>query len=149
MSTEKEEKAIRSFRDGLNCAQAVVSAYSQELKFEPALALSLSCGFGGGMGRLQQTCGAVTGSFMVLGIYNCQKYTDNKERKDKTYGMIQEFSDRFQSLHGATDCRTLLGCDLRTEEGQRHLKEHHLHEVICEDCIRDALKITDGLIHGY
>ncbi|MGV8137134.1 MAG: C-GCAxxG-C-C family protein [Mangrovibacterium sp.] len=69
--------------------------------------------------------------------------------KDKTYEMIQEFSDRFLSLHGAIDCRTLLGCDLRTEEGQQHLKKHQLHEAICEGCIRDALKITDGLMHGY
>lgn len=62
--------------------------------------------------------------------------------------MIQEFSDRFRSLHGGIDCRTLLGCDLRTEEGQQHLKEQHLHETICKGCIRDALKITDMLIHG-
>jgi C_GCAxxG_C_C family probable redox protein len=148
MLKEKEEKAIRSFRNGLNCAQAVVSAYTEELKFDPALALSLSCGFGGGMGRLQQTCGAVTGAFMVLGIYNCRKHTDNKERKDKTYGMIQEFSSRFQALHGAIDCRTLLGCDLRTEEGQQYLKEHALHDTICEYCICDALKISDELMQS-
>lgn len=145
MLNEKEEKALLAFRNGLNCAQAVVSAYTEELKFDPGLALSLSCGFGGGMGRLQLTCGAVTGAFMVFGIYNCRKYTDNKERKDKTYGMIREFSSRFEKLHGATDCRTLLGCDLRTEEGQQYLKEHALHDTLCEACIRDALMLADEL----
>jgi C_GCAxxG_C_C family probable redox protein len=148
MLNEREEKALRSFRNGLNCAQSVLSAYTEELKFDSALALSLSCGFGGGMGRLQQTCGAVTGAFMVLGIYNCRKYTDNKERKDKTYGMVQEFNSRFQALHGATDCRTLLGCDLRTEEGQQRLKEHALHDTICEACIRDAVKLSDELMQS-
>lgn len=54
-------KAIESFRSGLNCAQAVVTAYADELNFDNNLALSVSCGFGGGMGRLQETCGAVTG----------------------------------------------------------------------------------------
>lgn len=67
-----EEKAIVSFKAGLNCAQAVLTAYADDLSFDNNLALSVSCGFGGGMGRLQQTCGAVTGSFMVLGIYNCR-----------------------------------------------------------------------------
>ena len=81
MQTAKEKKAISSFKNGLNCAQSVVSAYTDEMKFDPGLALSLSCGFGGGMGRLQETCGAVTGSFMILGIHNCKKYQDNKDRK--------------------------------------------------------------------
>ena len=51
----KEDKAIRSFKSGLNCAQAVLTAYSDDLSFDNSLALNLSCGFGGGMGRLQET----------------------------------------------------------------------------------------------
>jgi len=146
--TEKMEKAVCSFKNGLNCAQSVISAYSDELEFDPGLALSISCGFGGGMGRLQQTCGAVTGSFMVLGIYNCKKYQDNKERKDNTYAMIQEFDRKFKSIHEVTDCRSLLNCDLRTEEGQQYLKEHNLHEVICEGCIKDSIRIIQELTEG-
>lgn len=145
MKQTKEEKAISAFKNGLNCAQSVVSAYAEDLDFDRSLALRMSCGFGGGMGRLQETCGAVTGSFMVLGIYNCKKYRDNNERKDKTYGMVQEFSRRFKAIHGTTDCRTLLDCDLRTEEGQQYLKVHNLHEVICEDCIKDSIQIIQEL----
>lgn len=70
----REEKAIEPFRAGLNCAQAVLAAYSDDLNFDKNLALNISCGFGGGMGRIQETCGAVTGSFMVLSIYNGKKY---------------------------------------------------------------------------
>ncbi len=145
MCPAKCEKAIGSFKSGLNCAQSVVSAYADDLEYDLPLALRISCGFGGGMGRLQETCGAVTGSFMVLGIYNCKKYQENQERKDKTYAMIQEFSRRFKEIHGATDCRTLLNCDLRTEEGQQYLKDNNLHEVICENCISDSVRIIDEL----
>jgi C_GCAxxG_C_C family probable redox protein len=60
---KKEDKAIGLFKSGLNCAQSVLTAYAEELDFDKNLALSISCGFGGGMGRLQETCGAVTGSF--------------------------------------------------------------------------------------
>jgi C_GCAxxG_C_C family probable redox protein len=142
----KVEIAIRSFNADLNCAQSVMTAYMEEFNIDPEIALSVSCGFGGGMGRLQETCGAVTGAFMVLGIHNCKKYTDNKDRKEKTYAMIQEFSDKFKSLHGTMDCRLLLNCDLRTEEGQRYVKENKLHETICEKCVSDSIRLIEELV---
>ncbi len=141
-----EEKAVQSFQSGFNCAQAVLTAYSDKMGFDNKLALSLSCGFGGGMGRLQEKCGAVTGAFMVFGIYNCQKYTDNKERKNETYSMIQRFNNEFIAIHGTSDCKSLLKCDLKTDEGQRFLKENRLSETVCEKCITDAIKIVDKLI---
>jgi len=141
-----EEKAFRTFRSGLNCAQAVFTAYTDELEFDNNLALSVSCGFGGGMGRLQETCGAVTGSFMVLGIFNCKKLSENKERKEATYSMIQEFSKEFKQINGTTDCHELLKCDLKTEEGNIFAKENNLFETVCEKCISDSVKILNKLI---
>ena len=125
----KEEKAIQSFRAGLNCAQSLMTSYSDELGFDNDLAVRISCGFGGGMGRLQETCGAATGAFMVLGIHYCSKFTDNKDRKEATYSAIQKFADRFKSIHGTLDCKSLLNCDLKTEEGHRYLKENRLSEA--------------------
>lgn len=141
----KEEKAIQSFRAGLNCAQATVTAYSDDLNFDNELAARISCGFGGGMGRLQETCGAVTGAFMVLGIHYCSKFTDNKDRKEATYLAVQKFADRFNSKHGTLNCKSLMNCSLRTEEGQKLIKENNLHEKVCEKCIADAISIVDEL----
>ena len=141
-----EEKAIISFKSGLNCAQAVVTAYADEFNYDNNLTLSVACGFGGGMGRLQETCGAVTGSFMVLGIYNCKKFTDNKDRKEATYSMVQKFSKKFKQINGATDCKALLKCDLKTDEGNRYARDNNLFEIVCEKCISDSLKIIDELI---
>ena len=143
---QKAEKAISSFRAGLNCAQSVLKAYADEMNINNEFALSVSCGFGGGMGRLQETCGAVTGSFMVFGVYNFKKYADNKDRKEKTYAMIQKFSSKFKSFHSVMDCKTLLGADLNTEEGQKYVAENNLHEKVCERCISDAIEIVDELI---
>jgi C_GCAxxG_C_C family probable redox protein len=142
----QEEKAIKSFREGLNCAQATVTAYSDDMGFDNDLATRISCGFGGGMGRLQETCGAVTGAFMVLGIHYCSKYKDNKDRKEATYSAIQKFADRFNSIYGTSDCKSLLNCSLRTEEGQKFIKENNLHEKVCEKCIADAIMIVNELI---
>jgi len=141
-----EEKAIRTFRSGLNCAQAVITAYSEEMKFDNNLALNVSVGFGGGMGRLQKTCGAVTGSFMVLGIHNCKKLSDNKDRKETTYSMIQKFSQEFKLINGTTDCLELLKCDLKTEEGNRFAKENNLFGTVCEKCISDSVRTINKLI---
>ena len=140
-----EEKALESFRSGLNCAQAVVTSYSENMNFDSNLALSISCGFGGGMGKLQETCGAVTGSFMVLGIYNCKKFSENKERKEATYSMVQKFSERFKHINSSTDCISLLKCDLKTEEGNRYAKENDLFGTICEKCISDSIRIISEL----
>jgi C_GCAxxG_C_C family probable redox protein len=141
-----EEKAITTFRAGLNCAQAVLTAYSDEMSFDENLALSVSCGFGGGMGRLQETCGAVTGSYMVLGVYNCKKFADNQERKEKTYAMIQKFSNKFKEINGSTDCIELIKCDLKTEEGHLYAKDNNLFERVCEKCISDSVRIVNQLI---
>jgi len=142
----KEEKAIVSFKSGLNCAQSILTAYSSDLNFDNNLALSISCGFGGGMGRLQETCGAVTGSFMVLSIYNSNRYTNLKDKKEETYSMIQKFSNKFKSIHGTIECKSLLNCDLKTEEGQNYFKENRLSEMVCEKCILDSIRIIDELI---
>lgn len=141
----KVEKAISSFKSDLNCAQSVLSAYTEELNLDPDLALAISCGFGGGMGRLQETCGAVTGAIMVLGIYNRPKFNSNSERKEKTYVMVREFSEKFKALHGTTSCKALLNCDLQTEEGRRYAREHGLYETICEKCVADSVRIIKEL----
>lgn len=142
----RTDKATRTFRSGLNCSQAVLTVYSDELGFDNDLALNISCGFGGGMGRLQETCGAVTGAYMVLGIFNGRRYTDNASKKEVTYSMIQNFSKKFKSIHGTTDCKSLLKCDLKTEEGQQFAKENNLFETLCEKCISDSIGIIEELI---
>ena len=145
MNTTKD-KAIQSFQSGMNCAQAVVTAYADRLKFDPDLAAGLSCGFGGGMGRLQQTCGALTGAFMVLGIHNRRLYTDRAELKNVTYTQVRKINEKFRQRQGATDCRSLLGCDLQTDEGMQYHKDNHQSKTICEKCIAASIELLDEIV---
>jgi C_GCAxxG_C_C family probable redox protein len=142
----KAESAIFNFNTGLNCAQAVLSAYAYTLNFDKEIALSIACGFGGGMGRLQETYGACTGSFMVLGIFIYRKHKDNREKKERTYAMIMDFSQRFRAIFGTTDCSDLLKCDLKTEACRKYIKDHHLHEMICEKYIIDSIRIIEEMM---
>lgn len=146
MMKSKTDKAIELFRTGMNCAQAVMVTFSDDLDFDRETAARVSCGFGGGMGRLQETCGAVTGAFMVLGIDTCKRFTDNKGRKEATYSAIQKFDEKFRSIHGTLICRSLINCDIKTEEGKQYIKENNLDEKICEKCVSDAINIVEELI---
>jgi C_GCAxxG_C_C family probable redox protein len=142
----KKQKAIQSFRSGLNCAQSVLTAFSDDLEFDYKLALNVSSGFGGGMGKLQETCGAVTGAFMVIGIYNSNTHTDTKIGKDKSESMIQAFSTKFKAINGTQNCSSLLKCDLKTEEGRTYATDNGLFETVCEKCVSDSVAIIEELI---
>jgi len=144
---ETKEQVITSFRSEMNCAQAVLSAYADRLSFDKGFAVDVARAFGAGMGRLQETCGAVTGAYMVLGLYNSSLYDDESLLKDKTYAMIQEFAEKFTRLHGTTNCRKLLqGHDLKTPEGRKKAKEAGLFGDICEKCLEDSIEILEGMM---
>ncbi len=142
---EKRKRAIEAFNSGLNCSQSVLAVFLDEFETDNDLALSLACGFGGGMGRLQNTCGAVTGAYMVLGLLNYKKQDKSLADKEETYSMVREFNNKFKSLHGTTKCRELLNCDISTEEGRSYVRENNLPEKVCSKCISDAVKIIGEL----
>ena len=141
----KEYKAINYFKSGYNCAQSVVLTFQEELGFDANLAQEISVGFGGGMGRLQEKCGAVTGAFMVIGLYSSKLHQDNFSRKNHSYALIQQFDQKFREIHHTTQCNELLKCDLRSEEGHTFAVENKLFEKVCEKCITDAIRIVEEL----
>ena len=138
-------KAAELFWMDYNCAQSVLLAYSDVLQVDKETAINLSCGFGGGMGRLQETCGAVSAAYMIFGLANANS-KDNPERVEKTYGMVQSFHNRFTQQKGTTVCKTLINCDLNTEEGQSYFKTNNLKKEVCEGCISDSVKLINEII---
>lgn len=143
----KKAKATEAFHSGMNCAQSVLLAYTKELKVDENTAFQISSGFGGGMGRLQKTCGAVTGAFMVIGLHNCNKYNNHDQQRDNNIRMIQEFNRKFISIHESIECIDIMSCDMNTEEGQNFIKENNLKTTICEKCVTDAIEIVNELIN--
>ncbi|MCB2207745.1 MAG: C-GCAxxG-C-C family protein [Bacteroidetes bacterium] len=141
----KPQKAIEAFRKGSNCAQSVLSVYTDELQFDVELSMEISSGFGAGMGRLQETCGAVTGAFMVIGIYNSKKYTEPEKGKEESIRMIQQFNEAFKDSNAATKCSELLNCDLKTAVGQHYFTSNKLSEKVCEKCVASAIEIVEKL----
>ncbi len=142
---KKKEMAIEAFYNGKNCAQSVLTAYVDEFQVDEQLALSMALGFGGGMGKMQKACGAVTGAYMVIGIRNSKVMADLDERKEKTPEMIQAFRKQFCQRHQTDQCVHLLGCDIRTEAGRQIFKENKLKDRVCSKCIESSIVILDQL----
>jgi len=141
----RTDKALAIFRNGFNCSQAVFGAYSEITGIDEIASSNIAAGFGAGMGRLQKTCGAVTGAYMVLGAIQGKEYVDNAEKKEVVYSLIRKFDEKFTLMNGSTDCITLLGTEIMSPEGMQNAKEKNLFGTICEKCVQDAVDIVNEL----
>jgi len=129
------------FRDGFNCSQSVLAANAGSLGVSKELAFRIASGLGAGMGRLQDTCGAVTGACLVLGLRYGHSTAGDAEGKERVYALVQDFHRRFVESHGTTRCRDLLGCDIQTDEGRRKFSDNGLSKAVCLVCVRSADRI--------
>ncbi|MHC4630378.1 MAG: C-GCAxxG-C-C family protein [Planctomycetota bacterium] len=144
----KVEQAVSLFKQGYNCSQAcsqaILAAYAEHPDLRRKTALKLACGFGGGM-RMAETCGAVTGAFMVIGLKYGPADAEDKNAKEKTYELVREFAEKFNSRNGSVICKELLGCDISTREGAKIAKENNLCSSLCPKMIRDAAEIIEEM----
>jgi C_GCAxxG_C_C family probable redox protein len=139
----KTEAAL-DFFDSYNCAQSVLCAYAADCGLEKNKALQAAVGFGGGMGKIQETCGAVTGAIMVLGLSSGFREGDGRDKINESYAKVRRLVNDFSAREGTVRCRDLLGCDLSTEEGQKVYKEKKLRDK-CRNYIRLACELLDKL----
>jgi len=103
----------------------------------------LSCGLGAGMGRLGETCGAVTGAYLVIGLKYGKYLKQDNEAKEKTYQLIQEFARRFIERNKSTICRELLGVDLLYGDSQIASQQVKL---VCPKAVKDAAEILEDIL---
>ena len=125
-----------------NCAQTVFSLFAQELGINEKTALKIASGFGGGMTRAE-TCGAVTGAYMVIGLKHGHNSSD-PEKKAKTKMLIQQFNEEFEKKHGSLICRNLTGYDISTPEGSLAASENGVFQVKCPLFIKTACEIIEN-----
>ncbi|WXG39421.1 MAG: C-GCAxxG-C-C family protein [Candidatus Freyarchaeum deiterrae] len=141
------ERAVSVFKEGFSCSQAILSTYgTQFFGLDREIALKISGAFGSGMSRMGETCGAVTGAFMVIGLKYGQTRVEDVESKEKAYRMVKEFVNKFKSRNGSIVCRELLGCDVSTPEGMKLAKEKKLFRTICPNFVKDAAEIIEQIL---
>lgn len=140
----KAEEAISYLNQGANCAQSILSAFSEELGIDKDLALRIASGFGGGMCQ-GEVCGAVTGAILVLNLKYGNSKMGDSETKEKIYHLIRSFSDEFRNRNGSINCSDLLGIDLQKEANRAVAREKGLFKDNCSRYVEAAVKIIENL----
>src|SRR5512135_3437158 len=110
--TTAVDQATILFQQGFICSQAVLAAYAPNLDLPYETALKIAAGFGGGMGRSGEVCGAVSGAIMIIGLYTELIEPGNSTAKENTYALTQHLIEQFKERHGTILCRELLDCDI-------------------------------------
>jgi C_GCAxxG_C_C family probable redox protein len=142
----RSEIAANKFNDGYCCSQSVLFSFADKAGISEDLALKIADGFGAGMARKQETCGAVSGSILTLGLLYGRGENEDEEKHEYTYQLVRDFIASFEALHGSIICRKLLDdLDLNTSEGQERFKNENWRET-CANYVADAARILDELI---
>jgi C_GCAxxG_C_C family probable redox protein len=145
-TVSKVELAVAAHREGFNCSQAVLSAFAPDLELDRETALRASIAFGAGMGRTGQTCGAVSGALIAIGLKYGSINPEDKTTKERVYALVREFVRRFRARNGSTLCPELLGYDVGTPEGLQAVRDKDLVATVCTPAVQDAAEILERLL---
>jgi C_GCAxxG_C_C family probable redox protein len=142
----KSTHALACFRKGITCSSAVFSSFSEELGLDPETAKKISCGFGAGISKTGNICGAVSGAIMVIGL----KFGKTKEGDDaateKTRMLVRKFMQEFTERHGSVNCTELLGYNLSNPEEYDKARDSKLFVTKCPDLVGDAVQILEKIL---
>lgn len=148
--SQKEEQAKSLFKEGYNCSQAVAAAFSDEIGIDKSQLLRMVSSFGGGMGRMREVCGAVSGMFFVAGaLYGYDDPKDMQAKKEH-YARIQELAAQFKAETGSIICRELLGIDEKDNSPapSERTKEYYKKRP-CTEMVATAAGLMDTYIKEH
>lgn len=136
------DKALTLFDEGYACSQAVLLAFGNQFNLDESTAKLISSTFGGGMGRLRQKCGAVTGGFMVLGLAYGNTDPKDMDTKLAAYNKVQELNRQFEEINGTSICAEILAPYANEDEVTQRLH----HKLICRKVVGDAAGLVYDLV---
>lgn len=144
----RKEKAMTLFESGYNCSQAVVLAFADLTGVDSKTLAKLASSFGGGMGRLREVCGAVTGMFMVLGLLYGYSEAEAGAEKAGHYALIQQAAAKFSEINGSIVCRELLGLSNKTDSPtpDKRTAEYYKKRP-CRELVGIAAEIVEEIIN--
>ncbi len=145
----KADEAVNTFISGFNCSQAVLSAFSADYGLDTVMAYRVGAAFGGGIGHLGETCGAVSGAVMVIGLHYGMTVNDGSQSNREAYNKVLQLAADFKSRNGTIKCRELLGFDIEDREAfHSALKKGGFRapQSICPKAVKDAAEIVASII---
>src|SRR6202158_2825994 len=144
VKSDDVKKTLACFKEGFNCTQAMLSTYGQQFGLDRENAVKIARDFGSGI-CMGETCGAVTGALMVIGLKHAGLKGRSLFSKDRTEGIAREFVARFKARNGTTECRELLGCDVSSFGGLKTAKKEKHFKKRCPKFVRDAAEIVEEI----
>ena len=144
--SEKSEKAKELFKSGYNCSQAVLGVFCEELGLDFDTAMKIASSFGGGMGRMREVCGTVSGMFMAAGLaYSSSE--GSAENKKNQYQVVQELAKRFKDKNGSIICRELLaGVENSTNPVPSERNKEYYKKRPCIELVGDSVEILEEFL---
>ena len=141
---ERGKLAERNFKDGCNCTQAVLLAFSDRTGLDAETAMRIASGFGGGMARMREVCGAVSGMFMAAGLILGDDGVPSHEHKRALYAQLQALAAQFRAENGSLLCRELLS-GTRTAPGgiPEERTEQYYRKRPCAELCRCAAELLE------
>lgn len=136
--------AVDTFKGGINCTQAILSAWGSQHGLDRDTAMKIGGAFGSGM-NMGETCGAVTGALMVIGLRHAKVSSVGFLSRARTEKETLEFIERFKARNGTVSCKELLGCDLGTAAGRAASKRDKSFKTRCPKFVRDAAEILEEM----
>lgn len=146
MTLTRADDAVAIFKSGLSCSQAVCGAFAEDYGIDKKTALRLSCGLGGGMAHTGNTCGAVTGALMVIGMKYGRIAPEDKEAKEKTYSVANEFVIEFLRRNHSLNCTELVGFNLSDPKQLAQAREQNAISGKCPKFVSDAAEILEKIL---
>lgn len=144
----RKEKAMQSFLEGYNCSQCMMLAFEDYLTIDIETALKIAAPFGGGMGRLREVCGSVSGMFMVFGFLKGYSQPGDYNGKKELYEHIQELARRYEEANGSIICRELLGLNVKHQEATPEKRtEEYYKKRPCAAKIGSAAEILEHYLN--
>ena len=144
----KTDLAKQYHERGYGCAQAVLAAFAEDYGLSEEAALRISTGFGSGMGRMCEVCGALTGAFMVIGLQHGKVASDGSKYgtdTETTYRLVAELAKKFKARNGSIYCRDLIGHDLSNPEERAKVVQMGLFSTTCGKCILDSVELLEEI----
>jgi len=145
IKSEEVKQTLACFKEGFNCTQAVLSTYDPQFGLEHENAIKIAKAFGSGMG-MGETCGAVTGALMVIGLKQAGLKVRSLFSKDRTEEIAREIVVRFKARNGTTVCRELLGCDVSSYGGLKTAKKEKHFKKRSPKFVQDAAEILEEIL---
>lgn len=143
---ERAQRAGEYFKAGYNCAQAVVMAYNDIMGMDLEMVAKLAAPFGGGMGRMREVCGTVSGMTMLAGYIQPSADPKNLEERKNNYALVQHFAEQFRNENGDIVCRRLLGLEPMAERNETAMPSERTPEYYkkrpCSEYVECAARIV-------